>query len=100
MPSYVLLRRDRSRHGGGVLIFVRESLCVLSCERHERAELLSIVVNAGSGPLWLGVIYRPPGLDHSLEDLESVLVSLDLASHKKVVLLGDFNVDLLLQDDL
>lgn len=38
IPSYSLLRRDRSRHGGGVLLYIRESIFVVSCER---AELLS-----------------------------------------------------------
>lgn len=95
LPSYSLVRHDRSRHGGGVLLYIRESIMVLSCRRDERAELLSAVLSTSGGPLWVGVLYRPPGTSLSLEDLESVLLAQDLSAHRKAILIGDFNIDLM-----
>ncbi len=61
----------------------------------ESIELLSVVVKSGGGPLLLGLLYRPPGSDTSVTQLESALQQLHLDQHPRV---GDFNVDLLKTD--
>ena len=52
-------------------------------------------VSACGSSFLLGLIYRPPGLDPSLSELETLLGSLNLASYSFAMLLGDFNVNIL-----
>lgn len=91
IPSYELIRRDRSRHGGGIsAVTVTTRLC------YESAEFLSVVVDNGrDGSLFWGLLYRPPGCDVDYLGLEALLGSLNMAGYRRVVILGDFNVDLL-----
>lgn len=58
-------------------------------------EMLSVEMQTKVGSLLLCLHYRPPGRDTSLVELETALDSLRLASFSRVILLGDFNVDLL-----
>lgn len=94
ISCYVLLRRDRSRQGGGVCLYMRDSLVIHSRSYHDSAELLSVSVQTGHGLLLLSVLYRPPGLDGDLAVLQSTLGSLNLPGHRHALLVGDFNVDL------
>jgi len=73
-PSYVMYRRDRTRHGGGVLLLVREDLEVLQrpdldsfCD-----ELLWLEIVTSCSSLLLGVDYHPPSQNAS--DLVSFFV--------------------------
>ena len=60
--SYLLFHRDRSRHGGGVLIFVRDNLQITP--RNDLSsfcdELLWLEVCISTGPILFEVFYRPP----------------------------------------
>ncbi len=94
IPSFTLLRRDRSRHGGGVCPYVREGLTITSKWLHESAELLSISVQTTSELFLLSVLYRPPGLDLDLSELQVIMGSLNLPHHRHAILVGDFNVNL------
>ena len=94
LPSYQLFRRDRSRHGGGTALFVHTSISVLSVKCHCESELLSVLLNVKQGPLLVGVAYRPPGSDSDFSLLEASIGSLDFMSARHVLIVGDFNVDL------
>ena len=59
---YRIYRRDRSRHGGGVLVIIREDIRAFLrddlnffCD-----ELLFLEVSTTCGPMLFGVFYRPP----------------------------------------
>ena len=57
-----MFRRDRSRHGGGVLIMIREGMKAfirndLNCLWDE---LLFLEVSTMCGPVLFGVFYCPP----------------------------------------
>ncbi len=93
IPSFTLLRRDRSRHGGGVCLYVW-GLTITSKWFHESAELLSISVQTMSELFLLSVLYRSPGLDLDLSELQVILGSLNLPHHRHAILVGDFNVNL------
>ena len=47
----------------------------------------------------VGLYYRPPGTDLSLSQLEGAPLIKELASHKRVIVIGDFNVNLLSTTD-
>ena len=93
IPFYNLHHRDRDRHGGGVAIYIHDSLPVCSVYSHPTEEMLSVEIDTASGCLLVCVIYRPPGHDKGLQDLELSLVSLKTAKYRHVLLVGDFNVD-------
>ena len=99
LPGYRVLRRDRSRHGGGVLLYIREILKLLSHKSSTESEFLSAVLSTGSGSLWFGVYYHPPHAKNLADVLESELSGCDLCSHDSVILVGDSNVDLLQHED-
>ncbi len=54
LPSYRLIRRDRDRHGGGVALYIHESITIRSVSCHPRYELLSVELVTKTGILLLG----------------------------------------------
>lgn len=96
-PDWCLLRRDRSRHGGGVALLSKSALhCSLRSDLNSPhgEDLWADVLIAGR-KMTVGVVYRPPH-QSSLEseeffsDLEHS-IDLALRSNTILVLLGDFN---------
>ena len=69
--SYSLFRRDRNRHGGGVMIIVRNNLP--ATRRHDlefdNAELLWIEISLRNKSILFGVLYRPPTSTDNLTEL-------------------------------
>ena len=62
LDNYCLIRKDRSRHGGGVALYVKNSVSFESVS-HPGNELEVIFIKIKlkrTNPLYLGVIYRPP----------------------------------------
>lgn len=95
IDSYRLFHRDRSRHGGGVCIYVSESLPVTHTTCDDQLELLWVrVLQPGGHRLLLGVYYCKHGTDTNLQLLENALFSIKRYSDN-TILLGDFNTDLL-----
>ena len=95
IDSYKLFRRDRSRHGGGVCVYVSESFQISSVVRSELLELIWVRVPRACGrTLLLGVFCRKPSSDGNLDQLEKELFSINSASDD-TILVGDFNINLL-----
>ncbi|CAG2253818.1 unnamed protein product [Mytilus edulis] len=101
MPNFYnpdLFRKDRSTDGGGgILIYVRDSL---HCKRRsdlEIAELESVCVEitTKTGRFLVVCFYRPPNAPvTSLDHFENLLDNV-IDTDKNVILLGDLNIDLL-----
>ena len=96
-PShYTVFRKDRKingRHGGGVLIAVRDYITVSLRSTHPcDSEILFIdVLLSYNRRITIGVFYRPPGSDiEPLEDLQTFIQGLD--STADLILVGDFNL--------
>ena len=99
IPEYSPIRRDRSRHGGGILLYISESLIINSTNINKTSELLFADLKLKHGSVMIGLYYCPPSSQSSsLSDLESALESTPPAFMKNFVLLGDFNIDLLQPD--
>ena len=94
IPGYQIFRRDRDRHGGGVALYILESIATRKVTRVDLYELLSLEVASKSGLLLIVVVYRPPSSDQDLSGLNDALCSLNLTKYSKVLILWDSNVDL------
>ncbi|XP_069941667.1 uncharacterized protein [Cherax quadricarinatus] len=95
IQGFKLFNVDRCNgKGGGVALYVRENIncCIKKGIKIDGAVTESVWVEfvEGQEKLILGVIYRPPGLDHDRGRLlwdEIVRAS----GHSNVVIVGDFN---------
>ena len=103
IPGYSLIRKDRytSKRGGGILIFIKETLSFI-----RRGELEYVqdeyvcfeLKNGHTSPLLLCFAYRSPNADLSwLIRFEKKVVE-SLAEVKYTIIMGDFNIDLMRDD--
>ena len=64
VSNYFLAKSDRSRHGSGVLLYIRDDLpynVTLTGPDHENLELLGITLHNGNGDRFcLFTLYSPP----------------------------------------
>ena len=95
IPNYTIVRHDRNRHGGGVALYVCNSvLCKsLMCGPAYLERLVSLC--KGKFKLCVGVFYRLPSSAPDIFDLCELLLSADLSHFSNFVLIGDFNINLL-----
>ena len=94
IEGYNVFNKDREgRNGGGVAIFVRDSLSSYvntKIRSDDGNETLWVEIINGRDKLLLGCIYRPPDLSRH----KSALILNELseaAKYKNVVIMGDFN---------
>ena len=59
IPGYSCIRRDRHRHGGGIILYVRNDIRVLSSSLHPTLELLFANLQLKQETLAFGLYYRP-----------------------------------------
>lgn len=98
IPNYTSFRRDRNRHGGGVLIYVHDRLsCIRRSDlEHPDLEIIWVEIKLGHCVFLVGVCYRPPNqnaeqIDTFMEGLHDSLYPITGHAKTSVVLLGDFN---------
>jgi hypothetical protein len=89
-------RSDRTRHGGGVAIYVKN--CIPATRRRDLemkgVECAWVEVKIGHRPVLVGVFYRPP----NIQNWDIISNSIDSAHNtniKTIVIGGDFNDNLL-----
>jgi hypothetical protein len=65
LPDYQLYRKDRTRHGGGVLVYVHDTISVTRRVdlEHDDIETLWLELQMDNGRVLIGTYYRPPGAD-------------------------------------
>ena len=101
IPAYILIRRDRNRFGGGVAIYVKDSLThVVRTDIIGDLIIESITIElklTKQKPLLVTVWYRPPNssLD-TFRAFECMMQRLD-QSYNDFVVIGDLNCDVLNQ---
>lgn len=106
MENFQIFRKDRNRHGGGVMVYVLNSL---SCIRRfdlevGNTEMLWIQLNLNNKRVMMCVCYRPPGqcaakIQDFLTDLQT---SIDLAISTlsdSIIITGDLNDRCIMWDD-
>ena len=94
MNDFILLRRDRNRHGGGVAMFIRNTIDFkhrtdLQCGN---LEILCIEVKPKfSRPFLVLAWYRPPKYEHETLDELQILLKTVENENKEIILIGDVN---------
>ena len=99
ISGYSILRSDRNRYGGGVACYVRADLCF-----NRRNVFSNSIENVFFDllipklkPLSIGIFYRPPNVNTFLETFVNHLKLIDL-KQTEVYFLGDFNINVLVND--
>ena len=72
--GYLVHRADRNRHGGGVLIYTKDTfLCnVLHVHPHVSLETITLSIRAGVNKACFSLFYRPPS--NSIELLDDLIL--------------------------
>lgn len=61
ITGYTVIRRDRNRHGGGLLLFIKDKWTVLNVHQDETLEFMTVDIKFLNSPkINIGVVYRPP----------------------------------------
>ena len=96
ISDYQIFRRDRDRHGGGVMIYVHSCLAVDLHVCVPNIEFISISVSVSkvAPKFCIALYYRPPSASVDCFDyLSRTLCNLNPSSFNKFILVGDFNVN-------
>ena len=94
IPGYTTpLRRDRSRHGGGVMVYLSESLPAKRRADLEppTLEIICTELQLGSESMLLCVCYRPPGsnMRDFIDGIEGIIERCN--NVREFIFTGDFN---------
>ena len=94
LPGFSLFRRDRNRHGGGVLVYIQSGLFSSEIKLASSLEFILLSIKTKKSVFHLGTFYHPPSASSDLDSLIH-LFSSSLSSLRNLILLGDFNIDFL-----
>lgn len=105
LPGYTMLRVDRhSKRGGGVALYIRNELDARFLSSSAGAGevvlpeyLIAEVWGLSQHKIMVAIVYRPPKAGHMCtfeNDFETRMIN-----YKFVCVLGDFNADLLVNND-
>ena len=99
VDGFKLYRRDggNSRRGGSVLVYVPTSVRSFRRDDLERGgiEAIWLELRIDKTPILLCNIYRPPAADGSILDGLSDMLKLATNERKELMLIGDFNCNIL-----
>lgn len=90
IPNYLLLCRDRSKHGGGVALYVNDSIVIRSYSAMTLPNLCMPSWRQRRGVHWTSLPVAQYS-DHSLAELSQCFLALSFQDSKS----GDFSVDLM-----
>ena len=96
IPGYIIIRKDRSRSGGGVALYIRENLSYTNRIDlvPDALEMICVEINLPHSRSFLvSTWYRPPSAEMQLfDEYEKFVQSCDI-EHKQLILTGDINSD-------
>ena len=93
LHGYNIKRKDRNANGGGVCIYIKDTLAFnpqtdLDNE-HLEALWIDILMNK-SKPILVGCVYRPPKQSNFLQHFQETLS--EVPTERETIILGDFNI--------
>ena len=94
--GYIIIRKDRSRSGGGVVLYIRENLSYTNRIDlvPEDLEMVCVEINLPHSRSFLvSTWYRPPSTEMQLFDEYEKFVQRCDIEHKQLILIGDINSD-------
>ena len=99
ISGYNILRNDRNRNGGGVACYIRSDLCFNSRNIFSNSyeHIFFDLLIPKMKPISIGIFYRPPNANNFLESFINDLKQIDFKK-SEAYFLGDFNINLLLND--
>ena len=97
LPGYDILRNDRNRHGGGVCLYIKDTI-----QYHRRSDIDETTTES----IWIrcpnkqdtvniAVIYRPPSANSAYYDNILNQIELIKSEDEHLILMGDLNYDYL-----
>ena len=97
IPGYSILRCDRCRDGGGVALYVRDSITYepLIVENLAEIEAIAAKVTLGTKKLVITSIYRPPSADLQYFNNMIGIMEKIVSSAYDTIFIGDFNYNIL-----
>ena len=97
--GFNFFRKDRGANGGGILVYIRNSLKVLRRSDLESDDCemlwLQLFERKHSAISLIGFIYRPPSSDSSLDECIASNIGAACIKSSKIYILGDVNVNIL-----
>ena len=97
IEGYIVNRRNRNRFGGGVAIYIHNTIQFTLCEDLKDLDLETITVKLNLPfiePIVLTTLYRPEGPVEVFNRIESMLSNI-AGNNKEFMLMGDMNCNLL-----
>lgn len=96
IDGYTFVRRDRSRRGGGVGIYIKSDYNYNLLTSSNAIEQVWIQIKLNKRSIIIGVVYRPPSMEYKyfLDNVDTTITNM-LQFADTIVCLGDFNIDLL-----
>ena len=68
LQGYLVHRADRNRHGGGVLIYTKDSFVCNVLNPHDSLEIITLSIRTGVNKACFSLFYRPPASPIELLD--------------------------------
>ena len=101
IDGYDLVRKGRKRTGGGVAVYIRNSINykIRQDVMPDNLELITVeIIKPKAKPFLLNAWYRPPDMPiEAFNDYEQCLQKMDY-ENKEIICIGDFNCDYLQPD--
>ena len=97
IPGYNILRSDRNRNGGGVMCYIKDTICFNRREDFSD-EIENVFVDLlfpDTKPILLGFLYRPPDQPGFLDKLSTAIINTTNFDNQEVYILGDLNMNLI-----
>ena len=99
-PHYRIIRRDRKRGAGGLLVYISNSLVARRKPKMEQENIESICLNVkgiANTSFHVCACYRSPNLCRVSDFISACSTAADkmLKSKSEMIFLGDFNIDML-----
>ena len=91
IDGYVMHRRDRNKHGGGIMVGIKKEVRGTVIWKENDVEMMGLRLNAGGGVFHLIAVYNPPsGGEETMMRLEERLS--ELKREDTVIVAGDLNL--------
>jgi hypothetical protein len=93
IDGFRLVRLDRDRHGGGVAMYIKNSLFFSILLLAPETEFLVVSICSFAGNVCIALAYRPPSSTVVYFDIINLLNDLKINSFSNFLFLGDLNFD-------